>query len=259
MVAVYGSLAHGCRLIAGASEDARLLERPGVEAAVVAATPERSVLNSVTYRQATELSVAYDELAAAYDEIGARWTVWVHDGDDEAVALLSERGHVLDAQPQGMARTLADPPARPQLDDWTAEGSMEEVAVINDLAYGYDGSFRRALSGMAGDELHVYVAPVEDTPAGCLITIDDGPNTDIGWVAVLPEARGHGLSGKLLAHALADAAERGQQTSTLVASQLGRPVYERLGYRGVGALQMWEQRRIASPAQPAEPAASGLT
>ena len=243
MEAVYASLAHFCRLIAGTSENARLLERPGVVAAVVAAAPERSVLNSVTYRHASELREAYDELAAAYDEIGARWTVWVHD-DDEASAVLSERGHVLDAQPLGMARTLDDPPPRSQLDDWTAEGSMDEVAVINDLAYGYDGSFRRAFSAMAGDGLRVYVARAEDKPVGCLIAMDVGSNADIGWVAVLPEARGHGLSAKLLAHALADAAERGQQTSTLVATKLGRPVYERLGYRGVGALQMWEQRRI---------------
>ena len=69
-------------------------------------------------------------------------------------------------------------------------------------------------------------------------------NTDIGWVAVLPEARGGGLSGKLLSHALADAADRGQQTSTLVATRLGRPVYERVGYRRVGPLQMWEQRSL---------------
>lgn len=244
MEVVYDSLEHGFRLIACASPDARLFERPGVQAAVLAATPERSVLNSATYRHASELGEAYDELAAAYDEIGARWTVWVRDGDDEAIAVLSARGHVLDAEPQGMLRTLDDPPARPELDDWTAQGSMREVGVINDLAYGYDGSFRRAFSAVAGDELHVYVARVENEPVGCLVTTDVGPNTDIGWVAVLPEARGHGLSGKLLAHALADAAERGQQTSTLVASKLGRPVYERLGYRRVGALQMWEQGRL---------------
>lgn len=240
---VYSSLEHLCRLIAGASEEARLFERPGVQAARVPAAPERSVLNCTTYEHPEALSAAYDELAAAYDDIGARWTVWVHAGDDDAAALLSERGHVLDAQPQGMARTLDDPPGRPQLEDWSAEGSMEEVAIINDLAYGYEDSFRRALSGMAGEELYVYVANVEGKPAGGLITVDDGSNTDIGWVAVLPEARGRGLSGKLLAHALADAAERGQQTSTLVATKLGRPVYERLGYGAVGALEMWEYRR----------------
>jgi GNAT superfamily N-acetyltransferase len=78
---------------------------------------------------------------------------------------------------------------------------------------------------------------------GCLLMSDHGSNSDVEWVAVAPEARGRGLSGKLLAHALADAAERGLETSTLVSTRLGRPVYERLGYQALGSLQMWERRR----------------
>jgi GNAT superfamily N-acetyltransferase len=214
-----------------------------VLALVVPAAPERSVLNCVTYEHSGALLDAYPAVAAAYDAIGAQWTVWVPPADEQAAALLAERGHVLDAQPEAMARTLDRPPARPPLEDWTAEGSMEDVAEINDLAYGYEGSFARALSGLAGDGVFVYVARVGGRPAGCLLTVDLGSNTEIEWVAVLSEARGRGLSGKLLAHALADAAERGQQTSTLIASQLGRPVYERFGYRPAGALQMWERRR----------------
>jgi predicted GNAT family acetyltransferase len=62
-------------------------------------------------------------------------------------------------------------------------------------------------------------------------------------VAVVPEARGQGLSGKLIAHSLADAVERGCRTATLVATKLGRPVYERLGFEGLGALEMWERHR----------------
>jgi GNAT superfamily N-acetyltransferase len=143
-----------------------------------------------------------------------------------------------------MARGLDDPPGRPQLDDWTPEGSMTDVGVINDLAYGYGtDSFRKALSGISGDEVRVYVARAKGRPVACLMTVDDDSNTDIGWVAVEPEARGRGLSGKLLAHALADAAERGQRMSTLVSTKLGRPVYERLGFRGLGRLQMWERTR----------------
>jgi GNAT superfamily N-acetyltransferase len=240
----YSSLVHGCRLIAGASEGAGLVECDGALGLVVPAAPERSVLNCVTYEHPRALRRAYHRLAAAYNEIGAQWTVWVPSGDDEAAALLAERGHVLDAEPEAMGRTLDEPPACPPLEDWTAEGSMEEVGAINDLAYGYDGSFERALSGLAGEELLVYVTRVDGRPAGCLVTVDFGSNTEIEWVAVLAEARGRGLSGKLLAHALADAAERGQESSTLVATRLGRPVYERLGYRGVGTLQMWERRRM---------------
>jgi GNAT superfamily N-acetyltransferase len=72
--------------------------------------------------------------------------------------------------------------------------------------------------------------------------LDHERNADVEMVAVVPEARGHGVAGKLLAHALADAAERGLETSTLIATRMGRPVYERLGYRDVGTLQMWERR-----------------
>jgi GNAT superfamily N-acetyltransferase len=213
-----------------------------VLAVAVPAARERSVLNCVTYERPRALRDAYRDLVAAYDEICAQWTVWVPTGDDQAAALLAERGHVLDAEPEAMARTLDEPPARPPLEDWTTEGSMGDVGAINDLAYGYEGSLARGLSGLASEELSVYVARVEGRPAGCVVAADVDSNTDIEWVAVLAEARGRGLSGKLLAHALADAAGRGQQTSTLVATKLGRPVYERLGYRRVGALQMWERR-----------------
>ena len=47
----------------------------------------------------------------------------------------------------------------------------------------------------------------------------------------------------LLSRALADARERGCQTSTLVATPSGRPGYERVGYRGLGALQLSLRRR----------------
>jgi hypothetical protein len=42
---------------------------------------------------------------------------------------------------------------------------------------------------------------------------------------------------------VAEAGERGRLTTTLVATKLGRPVYDRLGYRDFGALQMWERRK----------------
>jgi hypothetical protein len=42
--------------------------------------------------------------------------------------------------------------------------------------------------------------------------------------------------------ALADGRARGNEVSTLQATKLGRPVYERLGYRSFGTIEMWERR-----------------
>jgi len=239
------------RFVARASPGARPVERDGVHGNVVAAAPERSVVNSVIYDSAAQLAAAYDELAAAYAEVGAAWTVWVPADDDEARVLLARAGHKLDGEPHAMAVDLTGGVERPPdgaLEDWTSEGDPSEVGPINDRAYGHGtDSFTRALGGLGGDGMRVYLARREGRAVGCLIVVDHDRNATIELVAVVPEARGHGIAGKLLGHALADAAGRGIETSTLVSTKLGRPVYERVGYRPVGVVEMWELR----PGRPA--------
>jgi GNAT superfamily N-acetyltransferase len=237
---------HWFRVVAGASAGARLLERDGVAAAVVPAAPERAVVNSVLYERADGLAAAYDEVAAAYAEIGATWTVWVPARDERAQELLGRAGHVLDAEPAVMAIDLRggfDRPPDGALEDWTADGDVAQVGPLNDRAYTFGtDSFTRALADLRPADLSTYVARVDGHAVGCLVIVDHERNADVEMVAVVPEARGHGIAGKLLAHALADAAERGLETSTLIATRLGRPVYERLGYRQFDVLEMWERR-----------------
>ena len=224
-----------------------MLERDGVLAAIVPACPERAVINSVFYEEPGPLAEAYDEVAHAYSQIGANWTVWVRPGDSEAAALLEGRGHVLDAEPEAMGRELGsiERPHDGALAEWTSAGRIADVGPINDRSYPFGtDSFTRALASFPEEHAHVYTASEGGEPVACLMTVDHEGNADVEWVAVVPEARGRGLSGKLLGHALADAAERGVETTTLVATRLGRPVYERLGYRSLGALQMWERQAM---------------
>jgi ribosomal protein S18 acetylase RimI-like enzyme len=240
---VFDSMFHWYRLVAGASEGARALERDGVLAAVVPAAPERAVVNGVLYRDPEGLEAAYDEVAEAYREIGAKWTVWVRPGDDETASFLESRGHVLDAQPTAMARDLDRPerPAADALPDWTADGDVSQVGPLNDGAYTFGtDSFTRALRSLPDDAARVYVARQEGRPAGCLLVLDHEGNSEIQMVAVIPQARGSGIAGKLVGHALADAAERGSETSTLIATPLGYPVYERAGFRALDRVSMWE-------------------
>ena len=242
---VFESMFHWYRLIGGASDGARAVERDGVVAAVVPAAPERAVVNAVLYRNADGLEAAYDDVAGAYEEIGAKWTVWVPPGDDAAASLLESRGHYLDAQPMAMAREL-DGMERPPADalaDWTAEGELDDVAHVNDRSYTFGtDSFSRALQTLPDGAAHVYVARDEGGgPVGCLTVVDHAGNSEVQLVAVVPEARGRGITRKLLGHALADAAERDSETSTLIATPLGYPVYERAGFRPLERVSMWER------------------
>jgi GNAT superfamily N-acetyltransferase len=235
------------RAMSDASPGARAIELDGVLAAVIPAAPERSVFNSVLYESTEALAANLDALAHAYDEAGVRaWTVWVHESDEEAARVLARAGHSLDAQPRAMAMELSDfeRPADGEL-DWSDRGEIGDVSRINDGSYPFPERPFAAV-GMATLEdggVRLYVARVEGRPVACLGTVDEGGDCGIYMVATLPEARGQGLAGRLLAQALADARERGCETTSLQATGMGAPVYERVGYRDLGALGMWERRR----------------
>jgi GNAT superfamily N-acetyltransferase len=144
-----------------------------------------------------------------------------------------------------MARELDGverPPAEAHA-NWTAEGELAEVGQVNDRSYTFGtDSFSRALRTLPDGAVHVYVARDEEGgPIGCLGIVDHAGNSEIQMVAVVPEARGRGITRALLGHALADAAERGSETSTLIATPLGYPVYERIGFRTLERVSMWER------------------
>ncbi len=240
-------LATFVRMLARGSHDSALFERDGVLGAIVPACPDRSVINSAAYSDVRSLAAALSELAAAHDEAGVRaWTVWVPEEDGDAVALLEAAGHRLDATPMAMNLDLARLPER-EADglDWDDRASVQDVARINDLAYGFqEPTFGVALTNLPADPpLRLYQARVGGEPASVLGTLDDGDDCGVYMVATLKGHRGKGLARRLMHVALAEARERGLGTSTLQATGLGYPVYERLGYEPVCTLQMWERRK----------------
>ena len=231
------SLAEWTRGLDGASDGARVVERDGLVASVVPAAAERSVVNSVVYEDPAALREAYDDLEAAYTDA---WTVWVPDHDQESAEFLGQHGHALDADPEAMILDLDEAERPPEPPAFDPEADPAVIGELNDAAYGTAGSFTRALAQLAPREgLYAYTAG----PGSCLLTMDHEDDCSVWFVATVPAARGQGLATALMAHALADARERGCTTSTLQATDLGHPVYERLGYRSLGEIQMWERRR----------------
>jgi ribosomal protein S18 acetylase RimI-like enzyme len=227
------------------SDGGRSVELPGVIAGVAPAVPERSLPNSVVYESEDALEAALDRLAALYDEAGIQaWTVWVPEYHERARELLSRAGHELDASPTAMIADLADaepPRAGDPLPD--ARPTREEIGRVNDRAYGTGDAFQRLMGEGPADPDRTYVARLGGEAAATVLTHYHDGDCSVWWVATAPEARGRGLASGLMRRALAEARRRGCDVSTLQATTLGRPVYERLGYRSLGTIEMWERRR----------------
>jgi len=239
------SLAQWSRAIDGASEGMRSIDRDGFVMTVTPAVPERSIVNDVVYWDGAALIAAYDQIEDAYATAGIdAWLVWAPDGDADVAGALAERGHVLDSDPEAMVLDLDVVERPPEPAGFTRELDPLELARLNDHAYGLRDAFARALANIGSDGgLCFYGVEDEDGLASGLVTFDHEDDCSVWLVATRESARGRGLAGALMGHALADARERGRTTSTLQATDLGRPVYERLGYRSLGEIQLWEKRR----------------
>jgi GNAT superfamily N-acetyltransferase len=245
------------RPIAGCSPGGRLLElEGGVQAAIVPAQPHRSIINAVVYDDPQRAASALPQLARAYDDAGVRaWTVWVRPGHAALARALQSAGHRLDGRAAAMGAALDDLDLTAGVElalapdpDWAT------VARINDGAYGLGAAdgFVSALEHVEDPEAGLYVALVRGEPAAAVVARRRDGDCGMCLVATLPPARGRGLARELMRLALRDAQRAGCTTTTLEASAMGQPVYEALGYRALGWLEMWERRG-------AVPSAAGAT
>jgi GNAT superfamily N-acetyltransferase len=239
-------------LFGSCSEASQVLRPQRVIASLSPRTPDRSLFNSVYAADSAALSEEIDSLAAGYAQAGVRaWTVWVPDDDRESAAMLAARGHVLDGAPRSMGLALSDLreperalPAGTEL----VEGDLQEVARINDLAYGIDAAgWGAAIERTPDLPVHSCMALIDDEPVSCAMVLSGGGDACVTAVATLTEYRGKGLASAILVRLLDDARGRGLETGTLQASRAGAPVYERLGFADVGFIEMWELRATAVP------------
>ncbi len=232
------------RLLGERSPGGAVIEREGLVAAIVPSCPNQSVVNAVVYDQAGALKASRDELEAAYGRAGVRsWRVWVPEGDREVGEWLQKSGHRVSGSPRAMTLNLVDADLDvPEL-DWEPTGDVAALAALNEQAYGLPaGEFAQALRALAGESVALYLAREHGEAAACVAAVDEGGDCGIYCVATRPASRGRGLASALMRQALLDARRRGCKSSSLQSSKLGFPVYERLGYRDVCAIDTWEQK-----------------
>ena len=214
---------------------ATLVEVGGMVGSVMPVAPASSLMNCALAADPGQPPSQLETFAQAFKEGGAKkWGLWV-DGDDERAGEAATRqGMVLDSRPAPMVADLDDLPFDHAPD--TAQPDHDTVGRVNDLAYGYtEPKLAPAIAAMP-PSVHTYG---DEHCVAMAFDIDD--DTAVWFVATLPSAQRQGRAGKLLRRLLLDARDRGQTTASLQASQKGRLLYERLGFRTVGSLHLYEQ------------------
>jgi GNAT superfamily N-acetyltransferase len=132
-------------------------------------------------------------------------------------------------------------------------GDMEAVrAVVTraGLSSGQPAALEYCRTGPGG---RLLVACRHDRVTGVSYAVSFGPTGWIGNVAVDPDARGQGV-GMAVSEAAMDWLRRaGVTTMLLTATEMGRPIYERLGFAGDGVCYgIWTRGRQPLPAADGE-------
>ncbi len=89
-------------------------------------------------------------------------------------------------------------------------------------------------AGGAGAPWHMYVGYRGQTPVATSILFLGAGVAGLYGVATVPEARGQGIGAAVTLAPLADARRQGYRYSVLFSSEMGYPLYRRLGFRELG-------------------------
>ncbi|MBM3678928.1 MAG: GNAT family N-acetyltransferase [Actinobacteria bacterium] len=87
--------------------------------------------------------------------------------------------------------------------------------------------------GIESAPWQVYVARLDGRPVGTTLLFSAAGIASVFGVATLPQERGQGIGAAITLGALRDARDAGERHAGLFATDLGAPVYRRIGFRDV--------------------------
>lgn len=176
---------------------------------------------------------------------GGPWLLWSGWPTPD----LSPLGYVLWGHPPIMVRPPggAAPPPPPELriveaQDAATLADVERVLVEGYPAVGLESRLPGGLfpATLLGGSFRFWIGYVDGKPVSAAAAFLHAVAAHVMFVATLSEARRRGYGAALTWRATLAAPER---PAILEASDDGRPVYERMGYRTVARMSLWERPR----------------
>lgn len=230
-------------LLGGSARHGVVLERDALVASIVPHAPDSPALNAAVALEPAAALSALEELAGCYSRAGVRrWGVWL-DGDERAARrALQAAGLNLATASPGMGAALDELDL--DLDETAARTSdLRTVGRVNDQAYGnVDARLERTLAALPPQRLYAYRVDLDRKAAAVALALHHGGDCGVSFVATVPGARRRGLASRVMGATLADAGARGCTTVSLQATEVGERLYERLGFRRLGPMELWERR-----------------
>lgn len=167
-----------------------------------------------------------------------------------------KRGFVADADDSGVPAMSAPLAGLPSFDvppgvTWSTvddDRSFDAMVDVMSGGFGMPDDLRpflehtlRLHSGPV-PELAMFVVSVAGEPASTSLAAVVGEVVVIYNVATVPESRGRGLGTLATRLAMRHGIERGAETAVLEASEMGYPIYRRLGFEEIGRYQVLVRR-----------------
>lgn len=92
-----------------------------------------------------------------------------------------------------------------------------------------------------GADLRFYTGYYDGEPVATSMTIQQEDVVGVHWVGTLPEYRSRGLGYAITHKSLVDAKNTGADQTILMASELGRPVYIKMGFKEFAQYQVYKK------------------
>jgi ribosomal protein S18 acetylase RimI-like enzyme len=203
-----------------------------------------------------------DDALAHFRAQGIRALSWLTP-EPAAGAHLLERGLTFMEDGHGMAADLAslpEPAPRPPGVTIVAvedRASFESWTHVMRIGFGTAESAEPDLVEVfaaigSGPRMRTYLALLDGRPVATSQVFLGAGVAGIYQVTCLPEARGRGIGGAVTLASVLDARRSGYAVAILQASELGVPVYRRLGFHDYGRLPEYRFTGDPPEAQPGE-------
>ena len=232
-------------LLGGSAREGRVIHRPGLVASIVPSAPDSPALNAAVALNPSKAPDHLEELEVLYGAAGVRrWAVWIDGAARDVTDEFRRRGLAIASASPGMGAVIDDLGLDLSTANHRPNAGLKTVGRVNALAYGnVDSRLERTLTTLTEGVLRGYRADLNGAAGAVALALHHGEDCGVSFVATVPQARRHGLATQVMRAALADAQRHGQTTITLQATELGERLYQQLGLRRLGPMELWEHRR----------------